>query len=122
MSDTVCETTADMCGADITQQEVEKVASRVPLNKSPGPDRIPNGFWRAFSEKTSKLLAAAFNEAKNTGKFIPNFNDGIVAILFKKGERSDIRNYRPITLLNGDYKILTRIFAKRMLSVVSQFV
>ena len=33
-----------------------------------------------------------------------------------------MRNYRPITLLNSDYKIMTRILAKRMLSIVTQFV
>ena len=48
------------------------------------------------------------------------FNDGIVTILYKKGVSTDVRNYRPITLLNNDYKILTRILAKRMLRIITQ--
>ena len=63
-----------------------------------------------------------YNESRTNGVFPQGFSDGIVAILYKKGCRTDIRNYRPITLLNGHYKILTRILAKRMLSIVSQFV
>jgi hypothetical protein len=31
---------------------------------------------------------------------------GMLTLLFKKGEREDIRNWRPITLLNVDYKII----------------
>jgi len=46
----------------------------------------------------------------------------MVTMLYKKGHRSEVRNYRPITLLNSDYKILTRILAKRMLNIVTQFV
>ena len=48
------------------------------------------------------------------GKLPPHFLEGDVAMLYKKGDREDPRNYRPITLLNTDYKIFTRILAKRM--------
>ena len=41
--------------------------------------------------------------------------------MYKKNDRDDPRNYRPITLLNNDYKILTRILTKRMNEAVVQF-
>ena len=47
---------------------------------------------------------------------------GIISVLYKKGERDDPRNYRPITLLNNDYKIMMRILTKRMNEAVLQFV
>ena len=43
-------------------------------------------------------------------------------MLFKKNDRTDPRNYRPITLLNTDYKIFTRILSKRMATVLHEFV
>eukprot|EP00966_Prymnesium_polylepis_P079085 1832841-Prymnesium_polylepis.1 len=43
-------------------------------------------------------------------------------MLCKKGDREDPRNYRPIALLNTDYKIFTRVLSKRMLGVVHEFV
>ena len=43
-------------------------------------------------------------------------------MLYKKKDRDDPRNYRPITLLNTDYKVFTRILAKRMCKVVHEFV
>jgi hypothetical protein len=43
-------------------------------------------------------------------------------MLYKKGDREDPRNYRPITLLNTDDKIFTRILSKRMCTVMHQFV
>ena len=53
---------------------------------------------------------------------VEGFSDGYVSELYKKGTRDDPRNYRPITLLHGDCKILTRILAKRMLNIVTKFV
>ena len=50
---------------------------------------------------------------RTAGKLYDGFSDGYVATLYKKGDRTDPHNDRPITLLNGDYKILTRILVKR---------
>ena len=43
-------------------------------------------------------------------------------MLYKKKDRKDIRNYRPITLLNGDYKILTRVLCRRMKRVIGKVI
>ena len=43
-------------------------------------------------------------------------------VLYKKKARGDLRNYGPSTLLNGDYKIFTRILTKRMNEAILQFV
>ena len=67
------------------------------------------------------LLAELYNDARQSGVTPARFQDGIVTLLYKKGYRADIRNYRPITLLNGEYKILTRILAKRLLKIITQF-
>jgi hypothetical protein len=48
--------------------------------------------------------------------------EGTISLLYKKGDRADPRNYRPITLLNGDYKLLMRVLASRMNEAVVQFV
>ena len=119
---TVNETTSNNCGKDITQIEIEQTCVNLPTEKSPGPDRIPNEFYKVFAKLLSPLLARFYNDARRSKKLPKGFNDGIVVILYKKGNRRDVRNYRPITLLNSDYKIMTRILAKRMLSIVTQFV
>ena len=43
---------------------------------------------------------------------------GLISLIFKKGDRLDPRNWRPITLLNVDYKLAARVFAGRLLKVV----
>ena len=48
-------------------------------------------------------LTAVFNEAINTGMLPDRMLEGEVALLYKKKDPRDIRNYRPITLLNTDY-------------------
>ena len=49
-------------------------------------------------------------------------SDGLITLLYKKGDRDDPRNYRPITLLNTDYKILTKVLVSRLKKVMDEFV
>jgi len=51
-----------------------------------------------------------------------DFTTGWMCLLFKKKDPTDISNYRPITLLNTDYKLLTKVLAIQLLDHVSQLV
>ena len=95
----------------------------LPTGKQPGPNRIPNAVYKYLSKRLAPMLAAVLNHALVTGKLPDHFLEGDISVLYKnKGDRDDPRNYRPITLLNTDYKIFTRILASRMREVVHQFV
>ena len=53
-------------------------------------------------------IAGSFRECLDTGEMLPCMREGVVSVLFKKGRRDDLGNYRPITVLSSLYKILAR--------------
>ena len=63
-----------------------------------------------------------FAESVENGALPGSCLEGLISVLYKKNDREDTRNYRPISLLNNDYKILTRLLTKRMNAAVLQFV
>ena len=56
------------------------------------------------------------------GELTPSMKQGNIILLHKKKDPYDIRNYRPITLLNTDYKILTKILVSRFKQVINQLI
>ena len=121
--DRVLPPTAEKCDADIQEDEILLASAHLPTNKSPGPDRIPNEMYTKLSKVITPILTKVFNEARGTQEGLPpRMLEGITTLLYKKGNRSDPRNYRPITLLNNDYKLMMRVLTKRMNEAVVQFV
>ena len=114
--------TAARCGAPITAAELEDTMNLLPTGKSPGPDCIPNKFYRTFSGTLAPILEKVLEESVNNGHLPSEVGDGLISLLYKKDKRDDPRNYRPITLLNSDYKIMMRVLASRMNEAVTQFV
>jgi len=114
--------TATACGAAVSPKEVLDGAASLPLGKSPGPDCLPNDFYKTFRKKLTPILTAVFNFAHEQGHLPKEMTHGLISVLYKKKDRKDPRNYRPITLLNGDYKILMRILTARLKKAASQFV
>ena len=106
----------------VTEKEVYAVMQRLPTRKQAGPNRIPNAAYKYlptfFAPKPTKVK----KESSRNGKLPRHFLGGDISMLYKKGDRCDPRNYRPITLLNTDYKIFTRVLANRMKTVVHEFV
>ena len=119
---TVTEPTAERCGLPIALEEVRLTMTYLPDRKSPGPDRLPNAFYKTLNKVICPILTEVFNESHTHHSLPPSMLRGTISVLYKKSDRDDPRNYRPITLLNNDYKILMRILTKRMNEAVLQFV
>ena len=69
-------------------------------------------------EKLTEVLKYVFS----INTLSPSQYSAILTLLYKKGEREDIRNWRPISLLNVDFKIITKILAERLKQVLPSII
>ena len=99
---------------EVASAEVARALRTAPNGKAPGWDGLPAELFKAFSQQFSPVLAALYTAIGTTGSMPPRFTDGIIKVLFKKGDPTQPGNYRPITLLNTDYRILAKVLALRL--------
>ena len=90
--------------------------------KAPGEDGLPLEFYKTFLDILAPDIVTVFNEFKNLDRLPDSFRVGIVSLLFKKGDRTDLRNWRPITLLNFDLKLFSKILSFRMSTVLEDLI
>jgi hypothetical protein len=98
----------------VTLYECRQAIRRLGLAKAAGPDGFPAEFYRSFEELVVKDLHNTLQEAHTLGILPRSMREGDIVLLYKKGDSRDPRNYRPITLLQVDYKILAKILVARM--------
>ena len=102
--------------------EVTKAVRTVACGKSPGPDALPGEFYREFETEVAHILYEVFREIDEIGEMCEDLRSGDIIILYKKGDPREIRNYRPITLLQVDYKIRSKILVARLKPAVDDIV
>jgi hypothetical protein len=99
----------------ITIQECRTALRSMADNKSPGPDKLPAEFYKQYESLILKNYYDMITEACEYGCLPDNTTEGTIALLYKhKGDLRDMRNYRPITLLQTDYKIYAKILEARL--------
>ncbi|KAG1665634.1 hypothetical protein FOA52_011228 [Chlamydomonas sp. UWO 241] len=114
---------ADAAGAlVVTPAEVRAAATHSKPGTAPGPDGIPVDVWRKLGEPAFELLAAVFTAVGATGGTPPGFLDGVVASIYKAKNAADAANYRPLTMLGSDYRILAKVLATRWTPLLSAVV
>ncbi|KAE9331557.1 hypothetical protein PR003_g14955 [Phytophthora rubi] len=96
-----------------TEAEVAKAISECKPGKACGPDRLGNDWYRDFGEILIPILARLYNCWYVAGVFPASFLEADVFCLKKGGSSQNPLNYRPLALLDSDYKILTRMLATR---------
>ena len=62
------------------------------------------------------------HETFNTGILPASTRTSVLALIYKKGDKNLLANYRPISLSNYDYKILTTVFAKRLQKILPKLI
>eukprot|EP00798_Chlamydomonas_sp_ICE-L_P027571 gene27571-biopygen11495 len=95
---------------------------RSPPGKSPGPDGIPIELYRTFADSFTPLLCRLYSAMGTKGLLPPEFLEGSLIILGKGGDKLDAGNYRPITLVNTDYRILAKVLANRLGPVMNRII
>ncbi|KAK4518914.1 uncharacterized protein ATC70_009140 [Mucor velutinosus] len=97
---------------------------RSPKFASPGSDGIPYQLLRLILKfpPLHSLITTVYNDALTKGIFPASWNVSLMTILYKKNDPNDMANYRPISLCNTDYKLLTRLLNHRMMEVAKQLI
>ena len=92
-------------------------------DKSPGTDGLPSEFYKVFWNDLSEILINSLNYSYEIGKLSISQRRGIIKLIPKKdAELNLIKNWRPLTLLNCDYKIATKAIAGRIKTVIPKLI
>ena len=97
---------------NITQADVRDQIMILDLNKSYGPDKISPKFLKEGINQLTPVLTHIFNLSLKTSTFPAIWKQANVVPLFKKGIKSDVNNYRPVSLLSIVARVFERIMFK----------
>ena len=87
-------------------------------DKSPGSDGLPAEFYTFFWDIIGEHLVEVFKFCYSRGLLTESMRLAILSLLYKKGDVELLKNWRPISLLNVDYKISSKAFALRLQQVL----
>ena len=93
-----------------TPEDVESEIKTLKNNKSSGPTSIPTKVFKNFAKPLTDLINLSFS----TGKFPSSLKTAKVILVFKKGDKLDCSNYRPISLIPNISKIIEKLIHSRL--------
>lgn len=88
----------DLLERDLTINELTKAMQSMQNKKSPGLDGLPKEFYNNFWDQLKAPLLQVFKESFSRGILPPSLRTGSISLLFKKGDRKDLKNWRPLNL------------------------
>ena len=98
----------------LSADKCHKALTNMKSDKSPGSDGLPAEFYNFFWDEIGDTLVEVLNFCFNRGLLTESMRLAIISLLYKKGDIELLKNWRPISLLNVDYKIGSKAFASRL--------
>ena len=108
---------------DISDVEISQALNEIKKQKSPGSDGIPIEFYCTFQNELKDILLEVFNYSYECRQLPLSMRRGLLTLIPKKNKDPiEIKNNRPLTMLNVDYKNYARILAARMENVIQDLI
>ena len=111
------------CVGFLTASECLESLKSMESNKSPRRDGLPAEFYKVFWNDIDEHLLNALNCAYTKGLLSITQRRGLITLIPKKNKPTNLlKSWRPITLLNCDYKIATKSIASRIRKVLPKII
>ncbi len=107
----------------ITKQEALEALQTLQPGKAPGPDGLSCEFYKEFMSELIDPFLEMLNYSFVRGSLPESLTEANISLILKKGKPADeCPSYRPISLLNIDFKILSKILARRLEKVLPNII
>jgi hypothetical protein len=105
-----------------SMEEIKEVVMGMKENSTPGPNGYGVIFFRQFWDLIKEDMGAMFRDFSNDQLDIKRLNYGVITIVPKLKEANNIKQFRPICLLNVDYKYFTKVLTNRLVPIARKVI
>lgn len=93
------------------------------IGKAPGPDGFTAKFYKCFEKELARQLHPLFNQVLEGGEILKIWQQATITMIPKdENACPNVKNFRPISLLNVDYKSFTKILAESLKIVLDEII
>ena len=107
-------TQSQTCEGPITHSEIKEAIGDLQLGKTSGLDGLPAEFYKTFYDDLKNNIFDLIHTIKHEKHLTKSELEASITTLPKKGDLTKLENWRPLSILNVDYKIITKILANRI--------
>lgn len=105
-----------------SEEEVKNAIDMCDSSKSPGPDGSNFGFFKRYWNLLDENFMRLMREFHQHGRLVQGLNNSFIVLIPKKEEAEELQDYRPISLIGGIYKVISKVLAIRLSKVLESII
>ena len=116
------DTEETLCDQNLSIEEISYAMRGLSSAKTPGSDGLPLEFYVKFWDQLGPILLQLYTFSLDPGSLSLSMQESVTRLIFKKDDPKNLKNWRPISLLNVDYNILSKALTNRLSKVLPSIV
>ena len=107
---------------EVTEEELKMALQSFQKDKSPGPDSWTIEFFIKLYELLGDDILKVVDHSRLSGRIPTCFNSTFIALIPKVDTPKNLHDFRPISLCNCIYKVITKVIARRLKDILSEHI
>ena len=119
---TLPQSDVEFCDSPLNSNDLKDALFAMEANKSPGNDGLTAEFYKVFWYDLIHVFETLIEHTFSCNHLCDSMRIGTISLIPKKGDLAKLKNWRPISLLNVDYKIVSKAIANRISKVIQTLI